>query len=496
MVELTLENVENDGMPAECFVSVRVGDAQKLSRLSAARVFRFPQAGDRRFGKIEVFRRIGACSVDVDPAREGLREVTVNCGDAGFGSLGLRLAVGGEAVKQKKAEEAAHSKKAGTKEKAAKDYLAQHGLEIQLSEAMQALLRERPDNPTEYLASKLLSRAGPPGGKLPPMAASSQIGRDLGTVGVEWRKPVDAQYQTSAAKKGPQKLEPLEVAPQMQVAPQPRSLLVPSQALPAVATSSPKALIPATVPQAQIPASVPVALAASAVPSWQTKPSIGTWLAHLPRSKVGSWVAPADWKFKPSVGTWLAPLLSEDPENRSKEILALQESSPPVSARGPQANYRHAPSIGTWIAPFGGVRPKVAADSGPLSELPQSKFRPSVGTWLVHVDHESSSKVLVEQAQPMLNIEGPDPAYKLAPSVGTWIAVPAQLRANTLDRNSGSGHGTVEMQMCFRPSVGTWLVPRVEETNARPPKKKLVALSTLIGPAFYSFGLRPNFRVI
>mmetsp|Transcript_83336 Transcript_83336/g.131579 ORF Transcript_83336/g.131579 Transcript_83336/m.131579 type:complete len:610 (+) Transcript_83336:60-1889(+) len=157
MVELKLESIEEQNMPRDCFISVRVGDTQKLSRLAATRVYKFPQAGDRRYGKIEVFRRIGACSVDIDPSNINLREINVDCKEAGFGSLGLRINVeGDEAVKKKLEDMAPEGKKVGTKVRAAKDYLSKHGLEVRLSEAMQAVLRDRPENPTEYLAMKLL----------------------------------------------------------------------------------------------------------------------------------------------------------------------------------------------------------------------------------------------------------------------------------------------------------------------------------------------------
>jgi len=159
MVELRLDAVEEDGMPKDCFVSVRVGDTQKLSRLAQSRVYRFPQGGDRHYGKIEVFRRIGACNVDVDPSVDGLREVSIDCKDAGFGTLGLKIAVDAEsATKDKPAEETAEAAKKdkGQKVKVAKEYLNKHGLEARLSQAMQAVLREKPENPAEYLASRLL----------------------------------------------------------------------------------------------------------------------------------------------------------------------------------------------------------------------------------------------------------------------------------------------------------------------------------------------------
>merc|ERR1719414_212412 len=99
MVELRLESLGEAHLPKECFVSVRIGDTQKLSRLASSRVYRFPQ-GDRRYGKIEVFRRIGACSIDVDPESAGTREVSINCEEGGFGSLALRIGINEEEQKR------------------------------------------------------------------------------------------------------------------------------------------------------------------------------------------------------------------------------------------------------------------------------------------------------------------------------------------------------------------------------------------------------------
>jgi len=184
MVELRLDSVDDASMPSDCYVSVRVGDIQKLSRLSSTRVYRFPQASDKRYGKIEVFRRIGACSVDVDPLNENLRNVSISCQEAGFGSLGLKIAVEADEGTKKKSETTdpvIAGKKPPTKVKEAKEYLSKHSLEVRLSEAMQAVLRERPEDPTAFLASKLLEHTKSE--KRPPLEISSPQPQKLEHVG-------------------------------------------------------------------------------------------------------------------------------------------------------------------------------------------------------------------------------------------------------------------------------------------------------------------------
>mmetsp|Transcript_45038 Transcript_45038/g.104330 ORF Transcript_45038/g.104330 Transcript_45038/m.104330 type:complete len:390 (+) Transcript_45038:77-1246(+) len=165
MVELRFESLEADGMPSECYVSVRIGEHQKFSRLSEKRSFKFAQAPKEgryssRYGKIEIFRRIGSCGLDVDPAREGLREVLVNCSEAGFGSVSMQVALdklgktvpGGEDAVPAVDE---HPPVQSTRGQQAKDYLREHCLEVCLSDAVQAVLRERPADPILMLVQKL-----------------------------------------------------------------------------------------------------------------------------------------------------------------------------------------------------------------------------------------------------------------------------------------------------------------------------------------------------
>lgn len=174
MVELRVDILEELGLPNDCFVSVRIGEMQKLSRLAPKRIYRFPKSymgdAERRYGKIEVFQRIGSSSVGIDPITQGgeKRNITVSCNEAGFGSLQLQVEVAGQdgegqqecrlqnfstdvdlVAKASKGTQA-------TKVKVAKDYLAKHGLEAKLSKVMQAVLRELPADPSEFIAFRLL----------------------------------------------------------------------------------------------------------------------------------------------------------------------------------------------------------------------------------------------------------------------------------------------------------------------------------------------------
>eukprot|EP00428_Durinskia_dybowskii_P055442 CAMPEP_0170333574 /NCGR_PEP_ID=MMETSP0116_2-20130129/67813_1 /TAXON_ID=400756 /ORGANISM="Durinskia baltica, Strain CSIRO CS-38" /LENGTH=270 /DNA_ID=CAMNT_0010586929 /DNA_START=84 /DNA_END=892 /DNA_ORIENTATION=- len=170
---MTVNAGTTDRFAKECFLSVRVGDEQKISRLSQSRVYKFPQAGDRTYGKVELFRRVGSCTVDIDAQNSGTREVSFDCGDIGVLKLGVDIgdtAKAGELAPAQKEPEQKDEKSKGAQ--VAKDYLRKHSVELQLAEAMQAVLRERPDNPVQFLAENLLSNLGGAGIALPPPSAN------------------------------------------------------------------------------------------------------------------------------------------------------------------------------------------------------------------------------------------------------------------------------------------------------------------------------------
>lgn len=424
MVELKLESIFENGMPQDCFVSVRLGDVQKLSRLSATElaathVFKFPQGSDRRIGRIEVFRRIGTCSVDVDPSRDGLREVSVNCSEAGFGNLGFRVSVGtsgGATVSAKSKTEA--TKGGCSKKRAAKDYVARHGLEVQLSDAMQAVLRERPENPTEFLAAKLSQMSDGRGGtRLPPISCSNSAAsvpmpeRRLFASVPDVSGPED-MVDTGGGAKKPQRLEPLAgaiVFPATDAgAPFP-----PSKALLASPVVHNSRLLPLggreghprfnfrRMPQCdwdRIYVNFPCfSVQAGAKPfAKMPLPSFERIYAQFPgfiAHRVHANVVPHHgraFEVKPSVGTWCRPnfkqVIADDPKPRptSQNSMAsvLSETKPSRNAVSSSSGcWRHASSVGTWLAAPTSLRPQVHTTEAPRSH----GFLPSVGTWLASV---------------------------------------------------------------------------------------------------------------
>jgi len=494
-----LDSMEIASMPADCFVSVRIGDTQRFSRLQSSRVFKFPKAGDRRYGKIEVFRRIGVCGVDVDPGNTDLRELTID----GFGTLGLKVEAAGEERPGKLAEESSEVKKESSgKVKAAKEYLGKHGLEVRLAEAMQAVLRERPADPAEFMAAKLLENASRAGGvKLPaPQAAQKESAgapqpkRPLAgntedkpqNVVIDLAKPKQALPSTTVPDVGlVGKAAPVAFA------------LLPFEKLPSVGTWL--QAIPRLVKDAVV-AKVPPA-------TFNVKPSVGTWLMPLPyaRKTQSSQQTPAllpTFELKPSVGTWLMPLPHArkiQPSGGARLALypTALKPQPPLQ----QDAFKVLPSVGTWLMPLprarkmqpsGGVR-LALCPTAPKPQLPlqQDAFKvlPSVGTWLTlrprarktQSAQEAPALLPTFELKPPAGTQlallppAPKPqsppqqdAFKVLPSVGTWLMPLPRARKTQRAQEAPALLPTFEL----KPSVGTWLALRPPAPKPQPPLKQ------------------------
>jgi len=164
MVDLKLETLDVDNVPKDTFVAVRVGEVQKLSRVTAAKNYKFPQAavGERKFGRVDVFRRVGSASISIknSGACETTQEVSVELQDAPVVNFRVQLGAKPEA-QEKRMQDAEKLKASGANPKVqqAKHYLLEHNLEERLSEAMQAVLREKPEKPEEFIFDLLRKSA-------------------------------------------------------------------------------------------------------------------------------------------------------------------------------------------------------------------------------------------------------------------------------------------------------------------------------------------------
>jgi len=344
---------------------VRVGDTQKLSRLAGQRVYRFPQAGDRRYGKIEVFKRIGACSVDLD-SEIGSRDIRINTD--GFGLLDMAVNVmGSEKAAASKVEPMDPEKKPGGKVKEAKEYLSKHRLEVRLSEAMQAVLRERPDDPETFLAQKLLA-----GKKLQPLDSAPPAPPPKGDLS----EPV-ARNQLAPLKQA----APAAAAPQVSMLPfavfyKQNMKTIGSDAFKCIHLKFPKAaeaMKKASPAGPRVPVMKPFkAFYTENLKSMGPRAFDSIHAKFASRNAALAKAAPAaapkvSYHLQPSVGTWMMA--------KPQAIKAL-----PTAA--PAQDFRKKASVGTWIMSLPMMEPEAVAPVAPASAKPAFAMTPSVGTWV------------------------------------------------------------------------------------------------------------------
>eukprot|EP00929_Paragymnodinium_shiwhaense_P066470 TRINITY_DN33343_c0_g1_i1.p2 TRINITY_DN33343_c0_g1~~TRINITY_DN33343_c0_g1_i1.p2 ORF type:complete len:156 (+),score=50.69 TRINITY_DN33343_c0_g1_i1:82-549(+) len=74
-MEVILETQDADRLPKDCYLSVRIGDSQKLARAAPCKSYKFPPnvGGGKRWGKIEILKRVsvGALLLAGDEPQDG-----------------------------------------------------------------------------------------------------------------------------------------------------------------------------------------------------------------------------------------------------------------------------------------------------------------------------------------------------------------------------------------------------------------------------------------
>lgn len=154
--------------PKDCYVMVRLDGKQKVAPISGKEcIHRFPQATvnmNRRVGVVELFRRVGSCEVDLHPSL-GSRRVHMQCDELGLQDLCMHIvpdvnvdtsekATGtdrGAVLKSQKED------KKDAMQQAAREYLAKHQVELELSRVLRAVLAAQPKDPKKFMAEKLLA---------------------------------------------------------------------------------------------------------------------------------------------------------------------------------------------------------------------------------------------------------------------------------------------------------------------------------------------------
>eukprot|EP00927_Polykrikos_kofoidii_P068895 TRINITY_DN64247_c0_g1_i1.p1 TRINITY_DN64247_c0_g1~~TRINITY_DN64247_c0_g1_i1.p1 ORF type:complete len:336 (-),score=42.58 TRINITY_DN64247_c0_g1_i1:120-1127(-) len=166
-MEIYVESAEGYAIASGCYVSVRLGDTLKQGRYEPQRVYRFPNVERRRNAKIDLYEHMGSCVVSVDPDAKSVHDVWVSRNDPQAPPMRLKVNVEANSADIGKQRE----KRAQAVKCQAKEYLAKHGIEETLSEAVKALLKLQPIDPTDFLCRYL-------GGDLQPQDGNCKPGKD------------------------------------------------------------------------------------------------------------------------------------------------------------------------------------------------------------------------------------------------------------------------------------------------------------------------------
>lgn len=153
-MELKLETLDT-GVMEDLYVSVRLGEAQKISKLTNGRLYRFDKAAltKANHGKIEIFQRIGGCHIGIDPVANPLQNVKVPLPSLKQVDFNVALAATESPVKKQAVADKADAR--NKKLSDVKDYVERHNLEQKLSDAMKDVMRARPDDPLAFIADRL-----------------------------------------------------------------------------------------------------------------------------------------------------------------------------------------------------------------------------------------------------------------------------------------------------------------------------------------------------
>lgn len=192
-MEIRVEAVGGASLPPDCHVAVRFAECQKQGVYDPSRLYRFPEA--KRFGRIDVFQRVGTCDLMWDAEAPEAR----TCNVAGVGGANVTLQVnfsrpaagmadgGGPTPKgddripvsaaNLQPPPSAKSAKRKDMSAEAKKYLQEHNVENMLTGAMRALLKTMPEDAPSFLSDYITGNfkkkvaAKPPPSKARPVLA-------------------------------------------------------------------------------------------------------------------------------------------------------------------------------------------------------------------------------------------------------------------------------------------------------------------------------------
>jgi len=257
MVDINLEAVDGDSLPKDLYLSLRVGEQQKFSKANnSGRTFKFASPEDKRYGKLEIYRRVGVAAISLDTEKyQEAHELSVPVDDDRVAGreVKYRFALGGNGSlpTSPKATAADPAKQVSQKVNLARDYLQKHQLEQRLSDAMQAVLRDQPDDPGAFLAQRLTSGVGIVKKAEEPlkMMQNTQASQPAQSEVAQSSNAAPSQPPAQASSAPAASVEPPAPAP-AQSAPVEAPAPVPASSMPAMAP----VVAPAPAPASSMPA--------------------------------------------------------------------------------------------------------------------------------------------------------------------------------------------------------------------------------------------------
>jgi len=496
-MELRIDTLPGQTAPKDTFLSVRIGDVQKQSRFSPSRVYRFPDTGGgHTFGRIEVFQRVGHLTMSFNADAGQPQEVQVPCDwKRGEDFLGLRVLSKGKCDTEKLSKNQA--KVMRQRLDAAQEYLAEHGLEELLAEAMREVISRRPTDPHDFLANHIQS-----------CGAKDRKASDNTEVLKKASRPTPDPNEKPAKAVAPVPKEAYAIPPKRVMQPPASAPLKPALAKPGSLKyynvhmkdagamcfdalhakfprkSAPKA-VEAVAPvthEMQHPTSAPLKPVAAKPGSREYYDAHmkdgGAMCFDMLHAKFPRRSAPkaveANLNSRGYYQTHFLVGVEGFARLYSKFPQKSQPKPVPAAPEPTTSPFGSLPSVGTWFSPRLPQRAKVQTVPA-APELATSPFGslPSVGTWF-SPRLPQRAKVQTVPAAPELATS----PFGSLPSVGTWFSPRLPQRAKVQAKT-----GIAAEAFCKLPSVGTWLAPIVVKAGEKEVEKEAPAAMASITSA-------------
>lgn len=170
-MEVRLDRLDKADPPEDTFVSLRIGDVQKQSRLVGTRQFHFPDyvGNNRSVGRIEVFKRLGWVNVNIGGAKgcyHETQDVEVPVDWPNLTNLPLRISAQGPPEDEEiicndtlKSGRGKARTKAKERLDLAHRYINKHRLEEILADVMREVIEQKPGDPHSYMSGRILELA-------------------------------------------------------------------------------------------------------------------------------------------------------------------------------------------------------------------------------------------------------------------------------------------------------------------------------------------------